>query len=124
MGTISRISAKKQQFMMFSATIPPWIKDVSSEYLDDEHVFVDLAKDLKNKTPQNVNHLAINVPIDNRADTLADVLKCYGGTNGKTIVFTATKLDASRITSHEKIKDQAEYLHGDIPQRMREITLK
>jgi hypothetical protein len=48
---------------------------------------VDLAQDLKNKTSQTVEHLAIDCPYVNRMSALADVLICYGG-NAKTIVFT------------------------------------
>jgi ATP-dependent RNA helicase DDX21 len=48
---------------------------------------------------------------------------CYGGTFGKTIVFTPTKHDANDLYLSEKLKD-IEVLHGDIPQAQREITFK
>jgi len=61
---------------------------------------MDLAKDLKNKTAQTVNHLAINCPFHNRIAVLADLLVVYGGGesvtgSGKAIVFTQTKADAN-----------------------------
>lgn len=112
------------QFLLFSATIPHWVKDVAREYLHNSFQFVDLCKDLKNKTSQTVNHLAINVPDKLRISTLADVLLCYGGLHGKTLVFCQTKADANSVILHDKIKHQVEVLHGDIAQNQREVTLK
>ena len=48
---------------------------------------------------------------------------CYGGTFGKTIVFTQTKAEANELYLSEKLKD-IEVLHGDIPQQQREITFR
>jgi len=49
------------QFLLFSATIPDWVKDVAWKYLNKKYEFIDLCKDLTNKTSHTVNHLAINV---------------------------------------------------------------
>jgi ATP-dependent RNA helicase DDX21 len=38
------------QFLLFSATVPKWIKDLASEYLKPSWHMIDLAKDLKDKT--------------------------------------------------------------------------
>jgi ATP-dependent RNA helicase DDX21 len=47
---------------------------------------------------------------------LADVLICYGGAYGKTIVFTQTKADANSLILSDKIKQDIEVMHGDIAQ--------
>jgi ATP-dependent RNA helicase DDX21 len=57
---------EKIQVCLFSATIPFWVKNVAKKYLDQSHVTVDLAKELKNKTAKTVNHLAICVPFHTR----------------------------------------------------------
>ena len=82
------------QFILFSATIPSWVRDVAKTHLG-EHIFFDLVKDLKNKTSSTVQHLAINCPFFNRTATLCDILKCYKGLHGKAIIFTQTKNDAN-----------------------------
>lgn len=112
------------QFLLFSATIPAWVKEVAQQYLDPKYKFIDLCKDLKNKTSQTVAHLCINVPHRQRISTLADVLLCYGGLHSKTIVFCQTKADANAVILDEKVKDQVEVLHGDIAQNQREVTLR
>jgi ATP-dependent RNA helicase DDX21 len=85
---------------------------------------VDLCQDLKNKTAKKVQHLAINCPFQNRISALADILICYGGVNGKTIVFTQTKADCNALILTDKIKQDIEVMHGDIAQNQREVTMK
>ena len=38
------------QFLLFSATIPRWIKEMANTYLNKNWKEIDLAKDLKGKT--------------------------------------------------------------------------
>lgn len=66
--------------MMFSATIPTWVRSIASIILKPGYQLIDLVANLKNKTSKTVAHLAINVPYYNRVAALADILICYGGT--------------------------------------------
>jgi len=102
--------------LLFSATIPEWVKDVARKYLNKEYSFIDLCKDLTNKTSHTVNHIAINVPSSQRISTLVDVLQCYQGMHGKCIVFCQTKADANSVILNDKVKNMVEVLHGDIAQ--------
>ena len=110
------------QALMFSATVPHWVQNIARTFLKPGHAFLDLVRDLKNKTSRTVAHLAINCPWHNRISALADILVCYGG--GQTIVFTSTKKDANELLLSEKIRNDIEVMHGDIPQPQREVTLK
>ena len=111
------------QFLLFSATVPRWIKDMANDYLAKNWRMIDLAKDLKDKTQKNINHISINCPFHNRMQTLADILVIYGGL-GQTIVFTSTKAEANSLLLSEKINKDIEVMHGDIAQNQREVTLK
>lgn len=124
MNSVSKVAKEKPQFMLFSATVPHWVKDVARKYLDPKYEYIDLVKDLKNKTSKTVQHLAINCPFFNRTSTLADILLCYGGLHGKTIVFAQTKADANSVMLADKVTHDVEVLHGDIAQNQREVTLK
>jgi len=50
------------QILLFSATIPRWVRDVASSHMKQSVRIVDLAMELKNKTARNVEHLAISCP--------------------------------------------------------------
>jgi len=124
MSSINNQSKEKAQFVLFSATIPPWVSDVARKYLSDNYKIIDLVKDLKNKTAKAVQHLAIRCTKENKISMLGDILMCYGGLNSKAIIFAQTKVEANEILLSEKVKSDIEVLHGDIPQYQREVTLK
>ncbi len=113
----------KIQCLLFSATIPDWVRNIARPFMSPDLLTIDLCKNIKNKTAAGVQHLAINCPYQNRANTLADVVLCYGGKHKKTLVFSHTKAEANELFLNEKFKG-VEVLHGDIPQNQREITFK
>lgn len=47
------------QILLFSATIPRWVRDVAATHMKRDMRIVDLCIELKNKTAKNVAHLAI-----------------------------------------------------------------
>ena len=48
----------------------------------------------------------------------------YSGAHGRAMVFTPTKQEANELALSSALKQDCQVLHGDIPQRQREITLK
>lgn len=46
-----------------------------NKYLTKDYKMADLVKNLKNKTANTVNHLALNCPFQNKIPVLADVLR-------------------------------------------------
>ena len=47
----------------------------------------------------------------------------YSGKHGRTIVFADTKKEANELALNQIIRQDCQVLHGDIPQKQREITL-
>lgn len=62
MHAIKEKAPKDIQTLLFSATVPPWVKSMARDFLSPQLEFIDLASNLKNKTSRTVNHLAINCP--------------------------------------------------------------
>ena len=114
----------KPQTLLFSATMPRWVKDTARKYLKEDKVTVDLIGNEENKTSSTIQHLAIKCSWSERAQTVGDVVQVYSGSHGRTIIFTATKKDAAELTLNPSLKVDAQCLHGDIPQRQREVTLQ
>lgn len=121
--------AESLQTLLFSATLPQWIKQAIGKYLrKKESITFDLVKDQKLKTSENITHMAINCSWFQRAATIGDICRVYGGgSKGRTIIFTETKQEANELAvgngnSMEGIS--CEVLHGDIAQKQREIVLQ
>lgn len=112
------------QVCLFSATIESWVRKVARKIIPKEdEVFIDLVKDLGNKTPKTVTHLAVNCIKSEKTTTIADLILCYGGRNKSTLVFVNTKKECSDLMISDKIKEEVQIIHGDINQAQREATL-
>ena len=93
---------------------------MANEYLSEDWKMVDLAKDSKDKTQKNIDHLSVLCPFHNRIRTLTDVILTHGGIGKKIIVFTKTKRDCDEIVVQVKTNHfSIEAMHGDIAQDQR-----
>jgi ATP-dependent RNA helicase DDX21 len=99
MEEVTKQSSEKPQFILFSATIPPWVRNVAKKHLNSDSQIIDLVKDLKNKTSKTVEHLAIPCDDARKVDALADILAFHSTSSSKVIVFTQTKAQAQKIIS-------------------------
>ncbi|XP_037603007.1 nucleolar RNA helicase 2 [Sebastes umbrosus] len=112
------------QTLLFSATTPPWVYDVAKKYMRPGCTHVDLIGKKTQRAATTVEHLAIASHWSQRAAVIGDVIQVYSGSHGKTIVFCETKKDVNELSMNAAIKQSCQVLHGDIPQKQREMTLK
>lgn len=112
---------KKRQSMLFSATMPKWVKDLSRKYLN-RPLTIDLVGDSDDKLAEGIKNLAIQIPVTAKRSILTDLITVHGKT-GKTIVFTQTKRDADEVAMAMGNLVSCGALHGDITQIQREKTL-
>ncbi|KAK0148635.1 Nucleolar RNA helicase 2 [Merluccius polli] len=112
------------QTLLFSATCPPWVYEVAKKYMRQSFQHVDLIGKKTQRAATTVEHLAITCHWSQRTAVLGDVIQVYSGSHGKTIVFCETKKEATELSMNQCIKQSTQSLHGDIPQKQREITLK
>jgi ATP-dependent RNA helicase DDX21 len=114
---------KKHQTLLYSATIPDWVRNVAKTHLSPEHQIIDLVGKERVKTADGVKHLAIEVPMASRVGTVGDIIKVYG--QGKsTIIFCETKQECNELGLSSYLASMAQVLHGDIAQPQREVTLQ
>ncbi|CAG8670562.1 2780_t:CDS:2, partial [Ambispora leptoticha] len=111
------------QTMLFSATVPDWVKETVKKYLKEDYVNIDLIGKMDNKTNENICHYAIRSAWHSRKDIIGDVVATYGG-SGSCVIFCNTKNDANELVLNDKLKQDAQVLHGDIAQSQREVTMK
>lgn len=116
---ISKNSVRKTQNLLFSATIPQWVTDLSKKYLSSDKIFIDLIKDSDNKTSKTVQHLALNAPSSQRNSMISDLVNLYGGRHGRTIIFCERKKQVNEIVLNGNLSIESQPLHGDIPQKQR-----
>ena len=92
-----------KQCMLFSATLPPWVKNQARKIFPSTPVHLDLINQAEkggkqtDKTSELVRHIALACPTEAyRLGILASVVQRYG--LGRALIFTDTKMDCDRHT--------------------------
>ncbi|KAL2345558.1 hypothetical protein Fmac_006843 [Flemingia macrophylla] len=111
----------QRQSMLFSATMPSWVKKLARKYLDNP-LTIDLVGDEEEKLAEGIKLYAISATATSKRTILSDLITVYAK-GGKTIVFTQTKRDADEVSLALTNSILSEALHGDISQHQRERTL-
>ncbi|XP_028797452.1 DEAD-box ATP-dependent RNA helicase 7 [Neltuma alba] len=117
LGEVEDVS--KVQTLLFSATLPEWVKSISKKFLKSDKKTADLVGNEKMKASINVRHIVLPCSSFARSQLIPDVIRCYCN-GGRTIIFTETKESASELAG---LLPGARALHGDIQQSQREVTL-
>ncbi|XP_027158498.1 DEAD-box ATP-dependent RNA helicase 7 [Coffea eugenioides] len=112
-------SASEVQTLLFSATLPDWVKQIAAKFLKPDKKTVDLIGNEKMKASASVRHIVLPCSTSARAQLIPDIIHCYSR-GGQTIIFTETKDSASELAG---LLPGARALHGDIQQSQREVTL-
>jgi len=116
----------KPQFLIFSATMPDWVKKATKQYMTAKYDIIDLVKNSKQKTADNVEHIAVQCTYQDRANIISSLVQIYSSSaaDGRAIVFCETKKEADELSVSHEIKTESHVLHGDIPQEKREMVLQ
>lgn len=116
-------SIDRVQFLLFSATIPKWVDQIAGRFMKPDLLFVDMIRHSDTKTSTTVEHLALFFPSkEHKIEAIGDLVLVYGGAHSRTIIFTDTKEEANEIMLKGQLKVECQVLHGDIPQKQREVT--
>ena len=107
---------ESRQIALFSATMPPEIKRIATNYLDDPKL---ISIKSKTSTSTNVKQSFLLLNQSQKQNALARILET--SVEESAIIFVRTKLATVDICDFLKSKGiQSEALNGDIQQRVRE----
>jgi superfamily II DNA/RNA helicase len=117
---IINLLPKKRQNLMFSATFSPEIKKLSASFLNDPAT-IEVAR--SNATSENVTQILYKVAEEEKRDAVSFIIRERG--LKQVIVFSNTKIGASRIAVHlVKQGVKASAIHGDKSQAERMAALE
>jgi ATP-dependent RNA helicase DeaD len=108
-----------KQVALFSATMPPAIRKITSKYLHDP---VEVTVKSKTQTAENITQRYIQVHGPRKMDALTRLLEVEQG--DAMIVFVRTKQATEEVAERLKARGfAAAAINGDIPQAVRERTI-
>jgi len=113
---ILRMCPSGRQTALFSATMPPPIKQLAEGYMYDPVTIKITPKQL---TVDKISQAFVEVPAKEKASRLVDLLKVEEPE--QAIIFTRTKIGASKLEKSLKDKGlDVKALHGDLSQGVRD----
>ncbi len=108
-----------KQVALFSATMPPAIRKITTKYLHDP---VEVTVKAKTQTAENITQRYIQVAGPRKMDALTRLLEVEQG--DAMIVFVRTKQATEEVAERLKARGfAAAAINGDIPQAVRERTI-
>lgn len=113
-------TVNRESTWLFSATMPPEVRAISKNYMDNPK---EVTVGKKNTTNANIDHQYFVTAAQHRYETLKRLIDFNPGMYG--IIFTRTKADAQEIT--EKLAREGydiEALHGDLTQQQRDKVMQ
>jgi superfamily II DNA/RNA helicase len=122
-------SIPRSQMIVFSATIPPWLKKSVARYMSPTNKsFINLIGDQQEKTAANVQHLAFRLnDLFRRPEVVLNLLERYSRDihQSQAIVFCQTKHECDQLARSQQMSSiSADVLHGNLSQRKREFVLQ
>jgi len=116
---IINLLPKQRQNLMFSATFSPEIKKLANSFLN-KPVLIEVAR--SNATADKVTQIVYKVDEELKRDVVEHIIRQRE--LKQVIVFSNTKIGASRLSSHlEKKGIKASAIHGDKTQQERMAAL-
>jgi ATP-dependent RNA helicase DeaD len=116
---ILKNTPKRESTWLFSATMPPEVRQVSKRYMKEP---VEVTVGQVNTGNKNIDHQYYVTSAQTRYETLKRIIDFNPGIYG--IIFTRTKIDAQEIT--EKLTREGydlDALHGDLTQAQRDKVM-
>lgn len=116
---IAQHLSDERQTLMFSATLPKNIQQLSDKYLTNP---LRISVGETNQTAKNITQTNIELPSKQKYSTLIEEL---GNRDGSVVIFVKTKRSADDISS--RLNDEghrANALHGDLRQRKRDRVIQ
>ncbi|KAF5180468.1 Dead-box atp-dependent rna helicase [Thalictrum thalictroides] len=117
---LSYLPAKRQS-MLFSATMPSWVNQLSKKFLKDPLV-IDLVGDSDQKLADGISLYSVVSTSSGKENMLPTLISKYGK-GGKSIIFTRTKRDAEDLSRSMGSMLSSRALHGNMQQVQRDRTL-
>ena len=85
-------SENKTQVILFSATVPTWVKNTSKDFMSKDRKVVDLVHTGEIQTSTSVSHYKIYTPNSKeKIDCITNLLNSFVDPNYKVIVFCNTR---------------------------------
>lgn len=110
------------QTLLFSATLPHWVKQLLRKFCKPDYKTVDLMTSQSSQATNCVRHKCVKAERFTEI-SIPDLIHCHAN-GARTIVFVDTKANCDKTSEALSGSLKARAIHGDLQQKTREATLE
>lgn len=112
----------KVQTLLFSATWPSWVNELSQKYQTENCPMIDMVKDNTISIPKTITHYLYSGSLNDRGAIIKKLKAKFTTKNGRCIIFCETKREVNELK--DSMEGSSAILHGDVPQKDREAVYR
>ncbi|WAQ97437.1 DDX21-like protein [Mya arenaria] len=110
------------QTMLYSATMPDWVKKTANKYLSKDYEYINLVGKQNEQTATTIKQYSMQCTYKEKESLLQDLIRLHS--NGdRVIIFCGTKIECDRL-AQINFGGGSRALHGDIAQASRSVIMK
>lgn len=108
---VSEAVEGKVQHLLFSATMPSWVRNIANRFLSKDAELIDLIQGQEVRTSTTVEHLALQCQSYHLfISNISDIVSVYCGQHGTVIIFTETKQEANDVMLKANLKIECQVI--------------
>ena len=104
MERIFSATESKPQVLLFSATMPEWVKSISRKFMDPNCPHIQMFTPEEKRTSITVRHHLVSITPENRMLAIWHLIKNFSK-EGRVLIFTNTKMEANTISAKLKLRN-------------------
>ena len=118
--SVMKETDEKPQTLLFSATLPPWVKSISDKYQSPKTFMIDLVGNTQISIPKTIQHFKYSLAnFHEMSNAVKKICHSLASSQGRCIIFCETKRDVNELYNDLK-GEKCKMLHGDVKQHDRE----
>eukprot|EP00633_Aureoumbra_lagunensis_P008341 CAMPEP_0197313680 /NCGR_PEP_ID=MMETSP0891-20130614/29281_1 /TAXON_ID=44058 ORGANISM="Aureoumbra lagunensis, Strain CCMP1510" /NCGR_SAMPLE_ID=MMETSP0891 /ASSEMBLY_ACC=CAM_ASM_000534 /LENGTH=655 /DNA_ID=CAMNT_0042801685 /DNA_START=9 /DNA_END=1973 /DNA_ORIENTATION=+ len=118
---------EQRQLLLFSATVPSWVRSTADNFARNQLIEIDLVKQQgdtdTSKASTDVRHICIPAHWQQVHNVINEVRAAYAGEDARCVLFCETKIECNEIIESSALRYERRALHGDVAQKDREKTI-
>ena len=94
--------SSKIQYLLFSATVPPWVKHIAKDFMQSDYYYINMIRNNLNQTSETIEHFKMKIRNNNeKIKIIKDLIQVNIGQTGRAIIFIDSKSKNKKLQTNK-----------------------